>query len=355
MIKVDREPDFSRMRCALLREGEPDFLPIANIDICQRVKDEFMGKPVNDIKTDVDFWVKSGYDYLLWEVGMWMFPVFSDVRQEVTYEYGEGQENSRTWYPESGEGKLRSVADLEALPWPSAKDLDWSYFKEAPQYMPEKMKGILYTGGIFTAAWGLLGMENYCMDLVLNPELIKAVMEKCWQLQLDVIDEALTYGGIGAMWFADDLAYRTQLLIAPEYYRKYFIPSLAKAVEKCHAKGIPVIYHSDGLLDDLVPDFIEIGIDALHPIDPTAMDIIEFKKQYGDRLCVMGNIDLVYTLPRGTTEEVEAEVKQKIKDLAPGGGYILTSANTVPEYVPVQNYEAMVAAAHRYGKYPIKK
>jgi uroporphyrinogen decarboxylase len=100
-------------------------------------------------------------------------------------------------------------------------------------------------------------------------------------------------------------------------------------------------------------DIIEAGFNAFNPIEPVAMDIRALKEQVGDRLSLIGNVDLSYTLTRGTPEEVRAEVRGLIRDVAPGGGYALASANSVPEYVPWENFVAMHAAWLDYGRYPI--
>ena len=100
-------------------------------------------------------------------------------------------------------------------------------------------------------------------------------------------------------------------------------------------------------------DIIDCGFDGLNPIEPKAMDINEVKRQYGDRITIIGNIDLGYTLTRGTPEEVRDEVRQRIHDLAPGGGYAVASSNSVPEYVPLANFSAMRDATLEFGRYPI--
>ena len=94
-------------------------------------------------------------------------------------------------------------------------------------------------------------------------------------------------------------------------------------------------------------------VNALHPIEPLAMDSRELKEIYGDRLCLLGNIEIGETLTLGTPEDVEAEVKQRVADLAPGGGYGVGSSNTVAHYVKMENYKAMIRATRKYGRYPI--
>ena len=114
------------------------------------------------------------------------------------------------------------------------------------------------------------------------------------------------------------------------------------------------MYHSDGDLTAVMDDLLDVGINALHPIEPKAMDIYEMKKKYAGRLALVGNIDLGSTLVTGTPDEVRQDVRRHIKELAPGGGYCVSSSNTIPNYVPLENYRAMLEATFEYGRYPIK-
>jgi uroporphyrinogen decarboxylase len=123
--------------------------------------------------------------------------------------------------------------------------------------------------------------------------------------------------------------------------------------EACRARHVPFIFHSDGNISAVLEDLIDCGIQAIHPLEQKAMDISEVKRLYGNKLGVIGNIDLSYTLTRGTPKQVEDAVKAKIHQLAPGGGYCLGSENSIPDYVPFENYDAMRRAALRYGRYPI--
>jgi uroporphyrinogen decarboxylase len=122
---------------------------------------------------------------------------------------------------------------------------------------------------------------------------------------------------------------------------------MAKAVDK------PMVYHTDGKIDMVIEDLLATGIDGWHPVEKQAHDINEIKAQYGDRIALLGNIDLQYTLTKGTPEEVDEEVRTRIRDLGSGGGYCVSSGNSIPEYVPIDNYAAMLEATYKYGKYPI--
>ena len=117
---------------------------------------------------------------------------------------------------------------------------------------------------------------------------------------------------------------------------------------------LPYALHCDGRYWPIVDDLIECGYNALHPCEPAGMDIVELKRRYGGRLCLCGNINLDSTLTRGTPQDVEEEVKLRIRTVAPGGGYCCGSSNSVTEYVPLENYLAMLDATKKYGKYPIQ-
>ena len=142
-------------------------------------------------------------------------------------------------------------------------------------------------------------------------------------------------------------------MVSPDFLRKVVFPWHARIAELCRSFSPPkaFVFHSDGDLWEVMDDLIGLGINALHPIEPKAMDIVQVKRHCAGKVCVIGNIDLGYTLTRGTREEVREEVRQRIATCAPGGGYVVSSSNSVTEYVPLENYEAMLAAVEEFGEY----
>ncbi|NIV27956.1 MAG: hypothetical protein GWN58_00160, partial [Anaerolineae bacterium] len=143
---------------------------------------------------------------------------------------------------------------------------------------------------------------------------------------------------------------------SPLFFRRFFVPHLRGIVEECHAHGVPYIKHLDGntslLLDSLVN---EVGIDAYHGIEPPAgMDIVQLKRQYGDRITLMGNLDCGELLTNGKPEQIVAEVQRIIRHVSPGGGHIFGSSNSIHDAVPIENLYTMLDAAHRYGRYPVQ-
>ena len=137
-------------------------------------------------------------------------------------------------------------------------------------------------------------------------------------------------------------------MVNPSFLRQQFFPYLRKIGDLAKGRHIPFIYHSDGVLWNVMEDILSAGVTALHPIEPKSMEIREVKKQYGKRLCLCGGIE-VDTLARGTPEQIRSLTREFLRDVAPGGGWCAGSSNSIPEYVPVKNYCAMVETVLEQG------
>jgi len=158
---------------------------------------------------------------------------------------------------------------------------------------------------------------------------------------------------VAAMWYGDDLAYNTGTMVSPRLMRSHLFPYLEEMGRICREHSLPFVIHSDGDLRQILPDLITCGFNAIHPIEPKAMDSRELKKKYGDRLALLGNIEIGEILSLGTPDEVQDEVRRRINQLGPGGGYAVGSSNTVAHYVKLENFKAMIQATRRFGVYPI--
>jgi uroporphyrinogen decarboxylase len=150
-----------------------------------------------------------------------------------------------------------------------------------------------------------------------------------------------------------DLSFNTNTLMSPDQYRRFLKPFHSEVVRSAHEQGLKIIKHSDGNLWPILDDLLEAGFDGIHPIQPQSMDIKEVKAHLAGRAAVLGNIDCSFLLPFGSEQEVEETVRTTIRDAAPGGGYIISSSNSIHPGVKPENYIAMVKAARRYGAYPI--
>lgn len=160
--------------------------------------------------------------------------------------------------------------------------------------------------------------------------------------------------GVDGLFVAGDWAGNSGPLYSPKIIRKYLIPQIRAICDLAHKSGIYVIKHTDGNIMKIADDFFGMGIDAYQSIEPNAgMNLKTVKSLYGDRITFFGNVDCGRTLVKGSKEEIIAEVKQCLRDGAPGGGYVLTSSNTITKMIPADNYFIMLEAARKYGQYPI--
>ena len=195
-----------------------------------------------------------------------------------------------------------------------------------------------------------MGLDGFSYALADDPGLVDTVMGRFADWTIAALRH-LRDVGIDFIWTFDDMAYKTGPMFSPGVLHRVFMPHLRRVAGAIKGEGFPWIIHSDGNLMSLLDDLLELGFDGLHPIEPGAMDIEDVKRRYGDRLCLVGNIDLHYTLTRGTPEEVEAEVAHRIATVGVGGGYMIGSANSITSYCKLENVWAMVNAIRRYARY----
>ncbi len=349
------DPNFNRFRCMLLRTGEPDRVPLGDIGVHILHKEHVLGRPIRSLEDEVAFWIQAGYDYVPLEQGFQLTDLIkrqSMHQIEASYAADTDEVQRREWATE-GKGLITKREDLEAVAWPDPDALDYSRFERIGSLLPPKMKVIAVLGKVFTSVSWLMGLEGFSMSLVDAPDLVADLFERVGRFQYRVFENMLQFDCVGAFWHADDIAFATQLMVNPHLLRRHVFPWYKEMNRVAHERGRLVIYHSDGALQQVMEDIVECGFDGLNPIEPKAMDINEVKRQYGSRISLLGNIDLGYTLTLGTPEEVREEVRRRIHDLAPGGGYAVASSNSVPEYVPLANFKAMREAVFEYGRYPI--
>ncbi len=349
------EPSFERYRTMLLRTGEPDRVPLGDISVHPLLKAGVLGRPIQTPADEVAFWATAGYDGVPIEQGLQLTSLIrQESMQEVSAQYAAdtAEAQVRSWATE-GQGVVASREDFERLDWPDPDALDYSRFEQIGALLPAGMKVIGVLGKVFTNVSWLMGLEGLSFATADDPELVDALFERVGRFQYRAFERLLDFDCVGAVWHADDIAFNTQLLVNPRLLRKHVFPWYAEMNRVAHACGRLTVYHSDGALQEVLPDIVACGFDGLNPIEPGAMDIDAVRREYGSRISIIGNIDLRYTLTRGTPEEVRAEVRQRIHDLAPGGGYAVSSSNSVPEYVPLANFNAMREATLTYGRYPI--
>jgi uroporphyrinogen decarboxylase len=195
----------------------------------------------------------------------------------------------------------------------------------------------------------LMGMDNILAGFLLQPELVELVMDKVLEANLGVVRNAIQ-AGAEIIVLGDDYAHNAGPMMSPGVFDTFIKPRLARMIAMIHECGAFCIKHSDGNLYPLLEAILETAPDGLNPIEPVAgMELARVKQLAGDRVCLVGNIDCGNLLPHGTPEDVHKAVRRAIADAGEGGGYILSSSNSIHSSCRAENLIAMVDAVHTSG------
>jgi len=215
--------------------------------------------------------------------------------------------------------------------------------------------------GVFVLGWGDVAypgsspyLSLFLTLMMTEPELIQRYMEVTTAGAMSFV-KAQIEAGVDGIIGGNDWCFKSGPMFSPREFRRFFVPYLRQIADLCHQNGIPYIKHLDGnttkLLDILID---EVGIDGHHPFEPTAgMDLIEAKKRYGDRITLMGNLECGWLLSVGRPEQVQAMARHLLKHVAPGGGYVFSSSNSIHDGVRLENLYVMLQTVQQEGTYPI--
>jgi len=253
--------------------------------------------------------------------------------------------------PVQVDGPIKDASDIKKYKMRKPHELEFLMLDFLKAGLPDRAIAFDMQA-TFKISWSLRGpMVNLLMDYYENPglahDLARMVTDYCLEVANMAIDKGATFIAMDG-----DLAFNQGPIMSPAHYDEFIGPYHKEIVDLVHKRGKKIIKHSDGDLTRLVPGLIEAGFDGVHPIQPQCMDIGETKKKFGDRLCILGNIDCSFLLVFKSEDEVRQSVKETIAAAAPDGGYILSSSNSIHPGVKPENYIAMVRAAKEFGLYP---
>jgi uroporphyrinogen decarboxylase len=354
----DSSPDFRRV-IAALEHREADQVPLAEVAIDYRIMSQFIGRTVadDDVAAQAEFWRQAGYDYVVLTAGL-MRPggVTRDSQISIVIDAALTDNAGRAVDDQAwnvwARARIHTEQDLEAFPWAAAANLDYRKFHAVQPFLPEGMKIVAAGGKIFTLSWMLMGFEDFAANVLLQPRLVKRLIERVARIQIDSLRDIARIPNVAAVWAVDDLAFGSGPILSPATFREFIFPWYEEFGRVCREHRLRFIFHTDGVIWDLVDDLIHCGVEALHPIDPTCLEIGEVKRRLGDRLCLIGNVPN-RLLADGSPEEIEDLTRHLLKTIAPGGGYMLGSGNSVPDWARIENYRRMIETTRRYGRYPI--
>ena len=249
---------------------------------------------------------------------------------------------------------IKTEKDLDE--WrPPDPDAPWRYerLKERVARYKGERAIIASFADPFSVANEVRGSADHFMDFVRHPDWVDRLTGMIRDYYKSYIRNCLEVGA-DVIFIGGDYAATNWPMLRREHFVRHVIPVLKDLVDEAQRGGGKVTKHTDGNIYPILDLIVDTGIDGLHPIDPNAgMDLGDVKQKYGDRVCLMGNVDCAEILTWGTVEEVRDDVRRCLRQAAAGGGYICMSSNSIHSAVKPENYAALVSAIHEYGHYPI--
>ena len=250
------------------------------------------------------------------------------------------------------DGPVKNARDLKKLEPMKPRKEDFQTLQFVREKIPERVT-LFMIGDTFKWSWRLLGgMENLLMNYIDRPDFSLRLARVATDYVISAMHMAIDHGA-DAILMDGDLAYNSGPIMSPDHYRKFIKPFYDEICQNVHGRGVSIVKHSDGNVWPIFDDIMDSGFDGFNPIEPGCMDIAKAKEHLKGRACVIGNIDCAYLLPFGTEDEVVRAVQETIKKVARGGGYMLSSSNSIHPGCKAENAIAMFRAARTYGTYPI--
>ena len=343
----------------------------ARVPLVEYIVDDFIMKPVVEgmlgrrwVKPGTDrdsrrasldnfiqFWYRMGYDFVRYEeslplpelklLGTDPPPPGSLVAPEAP---------GRSWADEH-HGAIMSWNDFERYPWPSVEEFDFFPFEYLSRNLPEGMGLIAcHGGGVFEHLSWIMSLEGLSVALHEDPRLVRAVADRLGELMMAFYGHILDLDNLVAVFPGDDMGYRSATLVAPDVLRTYVLPWHARFAAMTHGKKLPYFLHSCGRVDAVMEDLITVvGIDGKHSFEDAIVPAQDFQARYGERIAVLGGID-INILAGGSPDDVRRQTHRLVTTCGARGRYAVGSGNSVPSYVPLENYLVMIDEAHRCNR-----
>lgn len=286
----------------------------------------------------ISVYYQLGYDFI-WVDGRIDFLAKNRAAEDTAA--GDGR--MREW-AEEGTGIISGWGDYEKYPWPKDEDCDLWDCEYVSKHLPEGMGFFVFPcrGFLEVPSEYLFGYENLCFLLYDEPELVEEVFRRVGEIEIGFYKQVIGMPNLMGFFPGDDMGFNTQTLLAPDILRKLVLPWHKKAAKLAHDNDMLYLLHSCGELSAIMDDLIEdVKIDGKHSFEDNILSIVDFKKQYGDRTAALGGVD-VGKLASCNEREVREYVRKIIGECLPKGRFALGTGNSVANYIPINNYLAMV-------------
>jgi len=334
---ICKDPDFSNLLSVLRREAParptlfefflngPLYAKIAGLNEEPPLGPEWE-------RMVIKAFLRAGYDYVTLHASGMNFPT-SAVNHLASRSMND---TAIIFGPES----------YESYPWPDPDSFDYSKLDTFAPELPEGMKIIVYgPGGVLENVMQLVGYEGLCLMIADDPELVEKIFADVGSRLVRYYELSAPHPAVGAVISNDDWGFNAQTMLSPADMRRYVFPWHERIVEAIHAAGKPAILHSCGNLEDVMDDIIDgMRYDGKHSYEDKICPVEDAYERWGKRIAILGGIDLDFVC-RSTPEQITARAQAMLDRAAARGSFALGSGNSIPYYVPDDNYFAMIAPA----------
>jgi len=249
---------------------------------------------------------------------------------------------------------IKTRKDVERIIWPDEAEIEerMQYVREYVAAAKGTCLGVIFLcAAVFQTLYEfVIGLHDCMVMTVEQRDLLDELMARSTDYFAELVRRAVA-AGVDVLHGAYDFAFKTGLFVRPHIFEQIWRPHYDRILAPAREAKIPIIFHSDGKIDDAIEMLIDLGVNAITPMDPSGVDYRDYKKRYGSRVTLFGNIDITWPLVEGTPADVERDVREHMEGLKPGGRWVAGSSHSIVNYIPHENFTAMINAFHKYGVY----
>ncbi len=371
------EPDYNELLKVLSGEKKPDKVPIVEMLIDEEIKKDLIENifreknypptvtfggskdgvsAESDMKEKreashkyykqlIDFYYRMGFSVLADYEFLVNFQAFNTVGRIGKDQKGSPFARDERHWAQEGIGLIKDENDFDKFPWEKVNELVENYADHLVflgKNLPDGMT-IAVVGSVLEQVmeW-LLGYEGVLYSVYDNPKFLGSVFNKVGQIVLDLYKIAVQIEKVGIIWHGDDLGYKTGTILSPDHLRKYVFPWFGKYAELAHKYNKPIWFHACGNKTEVMKDFIyDIKFDAIHSFEDSCCPVIDYKKNYGKEIALLGGVD-IDKLTRLEEDDLRNYIKRILNACMPGGRFALGSGNSISNYIPVKNFLIML-------------
>jgi uroporphyrinogen decarboxylase len=353
-------PDVQRFIDILLGRRDTHHVPLIEyiVDdvVMEPIVTGMLGRAWSEFGTDrgsqkayldnvIAFWYGMGYDIVRYEIGL---PL--PQHKIAVADTAPNAAKDRAWADEH-HGAITSWEDFERYPWPDVSTFDFFPLEYLNAHLPEGMGFISsHGGGVYEHLSWIMSFEGMCNAIMEDPGLVRAVSDKLGMLMEEYYRHLLDLDRLVVIFPGDDMGYKSSTMVSPADLRRYILPWHKRFAVAAHGKGVPYFLHSCGnilaIMDDLIDD---VQIDGKHSYEDAIIPVQEFQARYGDRIAVLGGTD-INILSGKPAGDVRRHVRFLLETCGSRGRYAMGSGNSIPSYVPVDNYLTMIDETHLFNK-----